>query len=58
MQNERHDTEQDDLAEIWRSAQHCRTEYPGRWLAQYFERRRPTKTIETRPQYVKARAEG
>jgi hypothetical protein len=56
MQNERHDLEQDDLAEIWRSAQHRRTEDLGRWLAQYFERRQPTKTIETRPQYVKARA--
>ena len=58
MQNERDDLEQDDLAEIWRSAQHCRTEYLVRWLAQYFERRRPTKSIETRSQYVKARAEG
>jgi len=56
MQNERRDFDQDDLAEIWRSAQHRRSEDLGRWLLQYFERQRLIKATEDRPQYVDARA--
>jgi hypothetical protein len=40
MQNHERDFEQGDLAEIWRSAQHRRTEDVGGWLADYFRRRR------------------
>ncbi len=58
MQNERRDIDQDDLAEIWRGAQHRRTEDLGRWLSQYFERRQRLKTIEAQPQYVDARTSG
>jgi hypothetical protein len=48
MQN---DSEPNDLAEVWQSAQHRRAVDIGRWLANYFQNRKRRKTIEHRPQY-------
>jgi hypothetical protein len=48
MQNDERDFEQGDLAEIWRSAQHRRTEDVGGWLVDYFRRQRRLKSSDDR----------
>jgi hypothetical protein len=52
MQHEQNNFEQDDLAEIWRSAQHRRTEDVYSWFTHIFEKRRKFKSPDTRPHYV------
>jgi hypothetical protein len=52
MENERHDFDDDDLAEIWRSAQHRRTEDIYSWFTHFFERRRKLKSTGGRPQHA------
>lgn len=54
MQNAEGHFEQDDLAEIWRSAQHRRTEDVGGWLTKYVARWRSLKSRDDRPQYPQA----
>ena len=54
MQNDERDFEQGDLAEIWRRAQHRRTEDVGRWLADYFRGQRRLKSSDDRSQYPQA----
>jgi hypothetical protein len=55
MRHERHDFDHDDLAEIWRSAQHRRTEDVYSWFANIFKKRLQLKSsAETRPHYIEA----
>jgi hypothetical protein len=54
MQNTKGHFEKDDLAEIWKSAQHRRTEDVGGWLAKYIAKRRSLKSRDDRPQYPQA----
>jgi hypothetical protein len=56
MQHEQHDFDDDDLAKIWRSAQHRRAEDIYSWLAHFFERRRRLKSLDARPQYPRRQA--
>jgi hypothetical protein len=49
MQHERHDLDGDDLAEIWRSAQHRRTEDVYSWFTNIFKKRQQLKSPDTRP---------
>ncbi len=51
MKNEQRDIGQNDLAEIWQSAQQRRTEDVGRWLANYLERWQKPRKIEAGPQF-------
>jgi hypothetical protein len=52
MQHEQHDYDDDDLAGIWRSAQHRRTEDIYCWVTHFFERRRQLKSSGGRPKYA------
>jgi hypothetical protein len=54
MQNAEDHFEQDDLAEIWRSAQHRRTEDVGVWLAKYVAKRRSLKSRDDPQAQVRA----
>jgi len=46
MQHEQHDYDCDNLAEIWRSAQHRRTEDIYSWFTHFFERgRQPSQPV-------------
>ena len=57
MQNDERDLGQGDLAEIWRSAQHRRTEDIYSWFTQFFERQEQPQSSESgRPQYPQRRA--
>jgi hypothetical protein len=51
MQRERHDLDGGDLAEIWRSAQHRRTEDVYSWFTNIFKKREQLKSPDTRPHY-------
>jgi hypothetical protein len=48
MQHQQHDLDGDDQAQIWRSAQHRRTEDIRSWFAELFNRRRQLKSLDTR----------
>jgi hypothetical protein len=54
MQNTEGHFKKDDLAEIWRSAQHRRTADVGSWLTKYVARRRSLSLRDDRPQYPQA----
>jgi hypothetical protein len=49
MQRERPDLDGDDLATIWRRAQHRRTEDACSWFTNIFKKRRQLKSPDTRP---------
>jgi hypothetical protein len=49
MQHERRDLDDDDLAEIWRSAQRRRTEDLHSWFTHTFRIRRQLKSPDARP---------
>ena len=55
MQHEQHDYDGDNLAEIWQSAQHRRTEDIYSWLTRFFERQRQFKSSDFRPRYPQRR---
>jgi len=46
-----HNLDRDDLAEVWRNAQHRRAEDIGSWLRCFFERRRQLESIDTEARY-------
>jgi hypothetical protein len=48
MQHERHDFDGEELAEIWRRAEHRRTEDIRCWFAELFNKRRPLKSPDAR----------
>jgi hypothetical protein len=52
MQHEQPDYDGDNLAEIWQSAQHRRTEDIYSWLTQFFERRQQLKSNGDRAQHA------
>jgi hypothetical protein len=52
MQHEQHDYEDDDLAVIWRSAQHRRSEDIYSWFTDFLERQRQR---DFRPRYLRRR---
>ena len=43
MKNERHDHAHDELAEIWRDANHRRTQDARSWIIAVFKKQRPFK---------------
>jgi len=49
MQHEQHDCDGDNLAEIWRSAQHRRCDDIYFWFAHFLETRRQLKSSDSRP---------
>ena len=51
MQHEPHDLDGDDLAAIWRNAQHRRTEDVYSWFTRIFKTRRQLESHDTRPRY-------
>jgi hypothetical protein len=56
MQHEQHDYDDDDLAGIWRSAQHRRTADIYFWVIHFFETRRQLKSNGGRPKYPQGHA--
>jgi hypothetical protein len=52
MQHDRYDFDDDDLAEVWRRAQHRRTEDVYSWFTNIFKKRRQLKSSNTRPHYI------
>ena len=56
MQHGRHDYHDDDLAELWRSAQHRRAEDIYSWFTKFFERQRQLRSSDSRSQFPKRRA--
>jgi hypothetical protein len=56
MQDERHHYDDDDLAQIWQSAQRRRTADIYSWFSQFVERHRQLKSSDSRPQYSRATA--
>jgi hypothetical protein len=52
MQNERQDFDDDDLAEIWRSAQHRRAEDIYSWFTHFLNKRWRLKSTGRRPQHA------
>jgi hypothetical protein len=56
MQDERHHCDDDDLAQIWQSAQRRRTADIYSWFSHFFERHRQLKSSDSRPQYSQRRA--
>jgi len=56
MQRDEHDYEGSNLAEIWQSAQHRRTEDIYSWFTHFFEIQRRPKSSDSRPQYPQRRA--
>jgi hypothetical protein len=56
MQDERGHSDEDNLAQIWRSAQHRRTGDIYFWFTHFFERRRQLKSSDPRPQFSQRRA--
>jgi hypothetical protein len=54
MQHE-HEYDGDNLAEIWQSAQHRRTEDIYSWFTHFFERQRQPKSSNFRPRYPQRR---
>jgi hypothetical protein len=56
MQNQQPDYDGDNLAEIWQSAQHRRTEDIYSWFSNFFERQRRIESSESRPRYPQRRA--
>lgn len=55
MQDERHHCDDDDLAQIWQSAQHRRVADIYVWFTRFF-RHRQLKSFDPRPQYSQRRA--
>ena len=56
MQNQQPDYDGDNLAVIWQSAQHRRTENLCSWFTDFFEIQRRPESSESRPQYPQRRA--
>jgi hypothetical protein len=56
MQNERQDFDDDDLAEIWRSAQRRRAKEIYSWLTHFLNKRRQLKSTGGRPQHAQGHA--
>ena len=56
MQHERHHSDDDNLAQIWRSAQHRRTADIYSWFTHFFERHRQLKSSDPRSQFPQRRA--
>lgn len=56
MQHGRVDFDDDDLAELWQSAQHRRTEDIYSWLTHFFERQRQSRSSESRSRLPQRRA--
>jgi hypothetical protein len=52
MKDSQQDSERDDLAEVWRSAQHRRAEEIYSWLTHFLNKRRQLKSTGGRPQQV------
>ena len=52
MQHEQHDYDGDNLAEIWRSAQHRRTEDIYSWFTHFLNKRWRLKLTGRRPQHA------
>jgi hypothetical protein len=48
MQHQQYDLDGDDQAQIWRSAQHRRTEDIGSWFTDIFKKRQPLRSPDTR----------
>lgn len=51
MQHKQRDYDDDDFAEIWRSAQHRRTEDIYLWFTHWFRRQRQLKPSDSRLRY-------
>jgi hypothetical protein len=56
MQHEEHDYERGNLAEIWQSAQHRRSEDIYFWFTHFFGRQRQPKTSDSGPRNAQGRA--
>ena len=56
MRHERGHSDEDNLAQIWRSAQYRRTADIYFWFTHFFERHRPLKSSDPRPQFSQRRA--
>jgi hypothetical protein len=56
MQNQQPDYDGDNLAVIWQSAQHRRTENLCSWFTDFFEIQRRPESSESRPSYPQRRA--
>ncbi|MDX6559689.1 MAG: hypothetical protein QOF72_2738 [Blastocatellia bacterium] len=56
MQHERRYYVDDNLADIWRSAQHRRADDIYSWLTHFLDTRRQLKSSDSRPQSMQRRA--
>ena len=56
MPHEQHGYEENNLADIWRSAQRRRTADIYSWFTHFFERHRQLKSSDPRPQFPQRRA--
>jgi hypothetical protein len=52
MQDEQHEFDNDDLAKIWRSAQHRRAKEIYSWLTHFLNKRWQLKSTGGRPQHA------